>query len=190
MNNQDTPATAVPAYTPGSTVRIVDDLNKDRTYTVSEVTSVGKAGKQFRCSLVCNQDGTILTGIAPSRLATPYKEARKTFIGGLEFRPEVDDSPVDGHHPAMFVASKLPALLGAELLDLVKESGEKETRKAHLDVVVFAVIHSTATLAPCKPQGFINKLRFGFSYDTPERLQDWLLTVAQVHANLARGASR
>ncbi len=183
-----TEATKSPApVQKGERYRLLDDADKTRTFVITEVASVGKSGKQFRCTLQDEKTGETLSGIAPSRLAPPYRGPRTFDVAGFVFRPEVEDfDPIDTPthlHPAMYLAGMLPALLGAELLDLVKEAAEKDTIKAHAAVVRFCVLTVSLPKPTPGPRTFLEKLRFGFGNFPPPDYRPFLTTtIAKIHA--------
>lgn len=197
MNNADTPTATILSIQPGQKVRILGDTDPEQTYTVTEVNPVGKTGKQFRCALLCDKTGVSLTGIAPSRLAAPYEaKGPKTYtIQGLTFRPEAmeytPECPKVGFHPAMYLAGMIKAPQAAELLDLVREAGEKGTQRAHTAVVMFCVdllFSSWRTLQA--PASFADKLLFGFNLPQPNYAPFLLLAIANIHATAFRHGSK
>jgi len=187
LNNADTPTTPTLAVTTGQRVRILEDAEKDHTYTITEINSVGKTGKQFRCAMICDQTGETKTGIAPSRLAPLYaaKGPKEYRVGGFVFRPEVleaEDGLGKEYHPAMFLAGYLKALAGAELLDLVKEACEKGTNKAHTEVVLFCAGILPLMRTPQPPKTFFDKLKFGFNQPEPNYAPVLIRATLRLHA--------
>jgi hypothetical protein len=193
--NTENPATTTPSIEPrafaqGSIVRILKDENEGRTFTISEITTVGNTGKQQRCTLVCTQDGSILSGIAPSRLATPYavRTPKVYDLHGMEFTPVVlENKDYKGQHPAQLYAGELPALLGAELLDLVKEAAEKDTAKSHQDVVMFCV--KQMVLMPTMKKSWVARIS---DLGRPVVAQDpnfMPITIAKIHSTFFRNCA-
>lgn len=173
-------------FTPGQTVRMLGDTDLTRTFTVTEVNSVGRTGKQFRCAIVNTVTGETLTGIAPSRLSSPFViRTPKTYtLAGFQFRPEVDEAPQSAFHPGMRLAGLLKAPVAAELLDLLVEAAEKGTAKAHSAVVLFCVALLTIPAVPAPEKSLVARLLAAFTPDKPvDPIQGLLIQVAKVHAD-------
>jgi len=189
MNNADTPATPTLSIAPGQRVRILGDTDPDQTYTVTEVNSVGKTGKQFRCAMICDRTGQTKTGIAPSRLAPPYaNRGPKSYeMGGVTFRNDMTESIRLSDHPSMALSGKLPILVGQELLDLVEEAAEKNTNKAHTAVLLFVAKNCPTYCPPVVPRTFIERLKFAFGkFPAPDYRITLFQNIARIHASLFR----
>ena len=173
-------------FTPGQTVRMLGDSDLAATYMVSEVRSVGRTGKQFRCSIINSKTGETLTGIAPSRLSSPFvvRHPKTYTLAGFPFRPEVDESAQSAFHPGMRLAGMLKAPVAAELLDLLVEAAEKDTAKAHNAVVLFCVALLSIPPVRTPEKSLVARLRAAFTPETPgDPIQGLLIQVAKAHAN-------